>query len=129
MNKPGKHSLALWCYECLGLERLIGLHTLHGWDLELVPTEHWTLLKKHNVVNAMSLILYPNGPAPFEIGFGNRKEWDQVIAATKTLVEQTAHAGYPNVIAFTGYGELSTVTPASLQTLARLWTVSGDKNP
>ena len=40
---------------------------------------------------------------PFVKGFNNPKYHDEVIAATTKMIDACVDAGYPAVIAFTGY--------------------------
>jgi hydroxypyruvate isomerase len=70
-------------------------------SVELVDKEHWGLLKKNGLVCAMS----PNGmPGAFFMkGFSNLAYHEELIAKTRQAIDDTAEAGFPNVIAFTGY--------------------------
>lgn len=69
--------------------------------LEIIPPEDWGTLKKHG----LKCVLSPNGMpgAPFVKGFNNRDYHPQVIAATQQAIRDTAEAGFPNVISFTGF--------------------------
>jgi hydroxypyruvate isomerase len=101
-----KQSVAFWCFNTAG----------EKWDLdttcrvaeelgclsvELVDQAHWDVLKKHGLVCAMA----PNGMpgAPFQKGFNNPRYHDEVVFRTKKAIDACAAAGFPNVIAFTGY--------------------------
>ena len=70
-------------------------------SIELLGPEHWPTLKKHGLTCAMA----PNGMpgAPFMRGFNNRKYHSEVIARTTKMIDDCAEAGFPSVIAFTGY--------------------------
>jgi hydroxypyruvate isomerase len=101
-----KHSVVQWCFQLFGekwdadtacqVARELGCVSL-----ELVAPEDWPTLKKHGLICAIS----PNGMpgAPFMKGFNNPAYHEEVITRTKKAIEQTADAGFPSVIAFTGF--------------------------
>ena len=70
-------------------------------SVEIVDPEDWGVLKKHGLICAIA----PNGMpgAPFMKGFNNPKYHDEVIARTKKKIDACADAGFPSVIAFTGF--------------------------
>src|SRR6476661_458332 len=76
-----KQSIAFWCFNLTG--------------------DHWGVVKKHGLTCAMS----PNGmPGAFFMkGFNNLAYHDELVAKTKQAIDDSAAAGFPNVIAFTGY--------------------------
>jgi hydroxypyruvate isomerase len=101
-----KQSLVFWCFNVMG----------DKWDLdttcqkakqlgcvsvELVSPDQWSVLKQHGLVCAIA----PNGMpgAPFMKGFNNPKYHDEVIARTKAMIDACSEAGFPSVIAFTGF--------------------------
>lgn len=100
------HSIAFWCFNAAGdkwdLDRTCRVARELGCrSVELVPADRWDVLQKNNLVCAMA----PNGMpgAPFMRGFNNPRYQEEVISRTKTAIDACAAAGFPNVIAFTGY--------------------------
>ncbi len=101
-----KQSIVFWCFNVGGemwdAERTCQVAKQLGvTSIELLGTEHWPTLKKHGITCAIA----PNGMpgAPFVKGFNNPKYHDEVIAATTKMIDACVDAGYPAVIAFTGY--------------------------
>jgi hydroxypyruvate isomerase len=84
------------------MDRLCEVTKELGCDaVEIVPFEDWDILKKHGI----SCALAPNGMpgAPFVKGLNNKAYHGQVIDCMTKAISDTATAGFPNVIAFTGY--------------------------
>jgi sugar phosphate isomerase/epimerase len=101
-----KPSIAFWCFNLAGehwdIEKTCAVAKQLGVGaLELVDKEHWGLLKQHGLTCAMS----PNGmPGAFFMrGFNNPAYHAELIARTRQAIDDSADAGFPNVIAFTGY--------------------------
>ncbi len=101
-----KQSIAFWCFnvagECWDAEKMCQVTKELGClSVEVIDPPEWPTLKKHGLICAMS----PNGMpgALFMKGFNNLEYHDEVIARTKNAIDQNAEAGFPNVIAFTGY--------------------------
>ena len=101
-----KPSIAFWCFNLAGEQWDIAkacdvANQLGVRSLELVDKEHWGLLKQHGLTCAMS----PNGmPGAFFMrGFNNPAYHAELIAKTRQAIDDSADAGFPNVIAFTGY--------------------------
>ena len=106
VNGRIKQSLVFWCFNVAGemwdCERMCQVAGQLGVkSIELLGTEHWPTLKKNGITCAIA----PNGMpgAPFMRGFNNPKYQDEVIARTSKMIDDCADAGYPAVIAFTGY--------------------------
>jgi hydroxypyruvate isomerase len=101
-----KQSIAFWCFNLTGqqwdIHKTVSVAKQLGIpSIELVDKEHWGLLKENGLTCAMS----PNGmPGAFFMkGFSNLAYHDELIAKTKQAIDDTAAAGFQNVIAFTGY--------------------------
>jgi len=101
-----KQSIAFWCFNLTGgkwsIEQTVDAAKKLGVPaIELVDKEHWPLLKKNGLVCAIS----PNGmPGAFFMkGFNNLAYHEELVAKTKQAIDDTAAAGFPNVIAFTGF--------------------------
>ncbi len=101
-----KQSVAFWCFNSAGEKWDVDTTCQVAKDLgcvsvELVAPQDWGVLKKHGLICAMA----PNGMpgAPFVKGFNNPNYYEEVIANTKKSIDACADAGFPSVIAFTGY--------------------------
>src|SRR4051812_15777146 len=101
-----KQSIAFWCFNTAGekwdVDRTCRVARELGCrSVELVDPAEWGVLKKYGLICAMA----PNGMpgAPFQKGFNNPRYHEEVITRTKKAIEACAEAGFPNVIAFTGY--------------------------
>ena len=101
-----KQSIVFWCFNTAGekwdLERTCQVASELGCaSVEVVDPADWATLKKHKLVCALA----PNGMpgAPFMKGFNNPRYHDEVITRAKKSIDACAVAGFPGVIAFTGY--------------------------
>jgi sugar phosphate isomerase/epimerase len=99
-------SIVYWCFNVAGDKWDIGRICEVAKDLgcksvELAPPETWDTIKKHGLTSAIA----PNGMpgAPFMKGFNNPRYHDEVIANTTKMIDACADAGFPAVIAFTGF--------------------------
>jgi sugar phosphate isomerase/epimerase len=111
-----KQSLVYWCFNMMGdtwdIERMCQVAKELGCpSIELADPETWPTLKKHGLVCAIA----PNGMpgAPFMRGFNNPRYHEEVIARTTRAIDDCAAAGFPAVIAFTGYRWRDADDPAS----------------
>ena len=101
-----KHSLVHWCYSLAGdqwdIDKLCQVAVQLGCtSIELAPPETWPTLKKYGLTNAIAFNGMPG--APFMKGFNNPRYHEEVIARTGETIDACAAAGFPAVIAFTGY--------------------------
>lgn len=101
-----KQSIVSWCFSSAGDMWDIETIAQHAVALgcpsvELVSPEDWGILKKHNLVCAIANNGMP-GP-PFVKGFCNPKYHDELVERMTQSIDLTAEAGFPSVIAFTGY--------------------------
>jgi len=101
-----KQSLVYWCFNMMGekwdIERMCQVaKDLGVASIELADPDTWPTIKKHGLTCALA----PNGMpgAPFMKGFNNPRYHDEVIANTTKMIDACAAAGFPAVIAFTGY--------------------------
>lgn len=101
-----KQSIVFWCFNAAG-EKWDAARTcevakeLGCVSVELIPPEDWSLLKQHGLTCAIASNGMPG--APFMKGFNNPRYHEEVIARTKKTIDDCAAAGFPSVIAFTGY--------------------------
>jgi hydroxypyruvate isomerase len=101
-----KQSIAFWCFNSAGEKWDIDTTCQVARELgcpsvELVNPEHWPVLKRHGLICALALNGMPG--APFVKGFNNPRYHEEVIARTVKMIDACAEAGFPGVIAFTGY--------------------------
>jgi len=101
-----KQSLVYWCFNIAGdkwdIEKMCQVaKDLGVGSIELADPETWPTIKKHGLTCAIA----PNGMpgAPFMKGFNNPRYHDEVIARTTAMIDACKAAGFPAVIAFTGY--------------------------
>ncbi len=102
-----RQSVVHWCFETAGekwsvektcqIARALGIPSV-----ELVPAQHYPVLKKNGIECAIGLIHTDPDP-PFLKGFNNPKYWPKVIKATQDAIDAAAAFGTPSVICFTGY--------------------------
>ena len=106
VNGRIKQSVVFWCFNVAGDEWNIDqtckiAQKLGCQSVELCGPETWGSLKKHGLTCAIA----PNGMpgAPFMKGLNNLDYHDEVITRTKEMIDKCSDAGFPSVIAFTGY--------------------------
>jgi len=85
--------------------------------VELVVPQHWDVLKKNNLICAMT----PSHR--FVRGMNNPAHWPECMQKLEKAIDATAAAGFPNVITFTGFGDTSNEKNGSI-----LSTEDGVKN-
>jgi len=115
-NDRIKQSITYWCVNTAGdqwdiektceVAKQLGCHSV-----ELVETSDWPILKKHGLICALSWNGMPG--MPFIKGFNNPRYHEELIANTTKAIDETAAAGFPNVIAFTGFKYRDAEDPAS----------------
>jgi sugar phosphate isomerase/epimerase len=101
-----KQSLVFWCYNIAGQKWDLDTMCRVAKDLgcgsiELTTPDQWPTLKKHGLTCALAANGMPG--APFMKGLNNPRYHDEVIARTTETIDACAAAGFPAVIAFTGY--------------------------
>jgi hydroxypyruvate isomerase len=116
LKKNIRQSIVGWCYQAGGdmwsMDRLCEVTRELGCDaVEIVPFEDWDTLKKHGIGCALA----PNGMpgAPFVKGLNNKAYHGEVLGCMTKAIETTAAAGFPNVIAFTGFKWRNAEDPSS----------------
>jgi len=111
-----KQSLAYWCLNATewqwDIDRICETAVRLGCpSVELAPPEHWPVVARHGLRNALVL----NGmPDPvFAKGLNNPRYHEEILTRTRQVIDQCPDFGIPNVIAFTGYRWLDANDPAS----------------
>jgi hydroxypyruvate isomerase len=93
-----QQSVIHWCFKPMTVEELAG-HAAHlGMSsVELVPAESWPMLKKLGLVCALS------SSHGFTKGFAHKEEHAECIETLRKHIDETADAGFPSVITFSGF--------------------------
>ena len=104
VNGRIKQSVCDWCFtgDCsskpMSMEDLCKLCVELGVkSVELVDPPDWPLLKKYGLVCALA------NSHGFVKGFNDPDNWEMCIDKIKTAVDDSAAAGFPNVITFSGF--------------------------
>ena len=97
------HSVCLWCYDGfmkqakMNLDQFAAACAKLGLkSIELTEPDQWPTLKKHNLICAMT----PSHSIPK--GFNRVENHEECIAKVKKGIDDSAAAGFPNVICFSG---------------------------
>jgi hydroxypyruvate isomerase len=111
-----KQSIVYWCFNVTGekwdIEKTCRVAKDLGCpSIELADPPTWPTIKKHGLTCGIA----PNGMpgAPFMKGLNNPRYHEEVIARTTEMIDACAEAGFPAVIAFTGYKWRDADDPAS----------------
>jgi len=101
-----KQAVAFWCFntapEQWDVEKTCKVAKDLGCPaVEIVDPEDWAIVKRHNLICAMTLIGMPG--APFVKGYNNPRYHKELITRSKSAIDACREAGFPNIIAFTGY--------------------------
>lgn len=101
-----KHSVVFWCFNIAGekwdIDKTCAVAKSLGCrSVEICGPETWPTLKKHGLTCALA----PNGMpgAPFMKGLNNPRYHGEVVDVTTRMIDNCHAAGFPAVIAFTGY--------------------------
>jgi sugar phosphate isomerase/epimerase len=111
-----KQSVCAWCFQSAGekwsLDKVCQVaKSLGCGSVELVGTDAFKTLKKHGLTCAIASNGMPG--APFMTGVNNPRYHEEVIKRTKKAIDDCADAGFPAVIAFTGYKYVKADDPKS----------------
>jgi hydroxypyruvate isomerase len=98
-----KHSVCLWCYSGfmkqakMDLDQFAAACAKLGLkSIELTHPDQWPTLKKHGLICAMTQ------SHSIPKGFNRVENHDECIAQVKKGIDDSAAAGFPNVICFSG---------------------------
>jgi hydroxypyruvate isomerase len=95
-----KQSVCKWCYGSIPMEEFAAYAAKIGLKaIELVGPSDWPILKKHGLVCSMS---NSHGIAK---GLNRKENHEECLAKIRKSIEETAEAGFPNVICFSGNRE------------------------
>ena len=78
--------------------------------VELVIPQHWNMLKKNNLVCALT----PSHR--FVRGMNNPNHWPECLQKLQNAIDTTSAAGFTNIITFTGFGDTSNEENGSVVT-------------
>lgn len=106
VNGRIKQSVAHWCFnsssEAWSIEKTCQVtKELRCPAVEIVDQRDWPVVKRHGLICAMTLIGMPGDP--FVKGYNNPLHHSELIARSKLTIDACYEAGFPNIIAFTGY--------------------------
>ena len=97
-NNRINQSVIHWCFKPISVEELARHAASMGIkSVELVGPEHWPLLKKFGLICAIS----PSHG--FSKGFAHKQAHEECIEILRKSIEDSARAGFPNVITFSGF--------------------------
>jgi len=93
-----RQSVVKWCFSSLDVPSLARHAKAMGLEsVELVPAEHWPLLKSLGLACAIT------SSHGFEKGFANPDEQAECIDILRQRIDETSAAGFRNVITFSGF--------------------------
>src|SRR6478672_982336 len=93
-----RQSVIYWCFKPMPVEELAQAAARMGIkSVELVPSELWPTLKKLGLICAMT----PSHG--FAKGFAHKEEHEECLATLRKRIDESADAGFPNVITFSGF--------------------------
>ena len=96
-NKRINQTVCRWCYGKIPIDELCAAAAKFGYGgIDLVGPKDWPALKKHNLVGTMT------PTHGIEVGLNRKENWEPCLAKIREAIEQTAEAGFPNVICFSG---------------------------
>ena len=104
-HSPFQHSVCKWCYSDLSVNELAAAAKGMGiQSVELLQPQDWPALEEHGLTCAM--VSDPlNAEFGIAKGFNRLAHHEQLVPAYKERIRETAEAGYPNVICFSGNRE------------------------
>jgi hydroxypyruvate isomerase len=95
-----KQSVCKWCFGSIPMEQFVAYSAKIGLKgLDLSASSEWPLLKKHGLICTMST---SHGLTK---GLNRKENHEECLAKIRKSVEETAEAGFPNVICFSGNRE------------------------
>jgi hydroxypyruvate isomerase len=114
------HSVVAWCFNPMDVPTLAQHAVKLGiQSVELVPPEHWPMLKKLGLKCAIA------GSHGFARGWNHRENWEFCREKIVTAVNAAADFGTQNVITFSGMLEEIDPDEGKANTIAGLKTVIG----
>jgi hydroxypyruvate isomerase len=97
-NNRIQQSVVHWCYQPMPVDELAAHAARMGLEsVELVAPEHWPALKKLGLICAIA----PSHG--FAKGFAHKEEHDECLETLRKNIDETAAAGFPNIITFSGF--------------------------
>lgn len=97
-NNRINQSVVQWCFRPMSVEDLAANAARLGLkSVELIGPENWAILKKHNLICAIS------GSHGFAKGFAHKEEHEECLDKLRKSIDATSEAGFPSVITFSGF--------------------------
>ena len=95
-----KQSVCKWCFGSIPMEEFAPYCAKIGIKaMDLVGPSDWPILKKHGLICSMS------GSHGIVKGLNRKENHEECLAKIRKSIEETAEAGFPNVICFSGNRE------------------------
>src|SRR5215204_5273097 len=93
-----KQSVVWWCFKPMTVVELAEQAAGMGLkSVELIGPEHWAMLKEKGLICAMT----PSHG--FAKGFAHKEEHVECLKILRQRIDESAQAGFPNVITFSGF--------------------------
>src|ERR1043166_8617468 len=97
-NNRINQSVIYWCFKPMLVEELAQHAAKMGLkSVELVTPEYWPMLKKLGLICAIT----PSHG--FAKGFAHKEEHDECLGILRKRIDESADAGFPNIITFSGF--------------------------
>jgi hydroxypyruvate isomerase len=96
-----KHSVCKWCYGSIPLEEFaIAIKKMGMNAIDLISIEQFPILKKHDI--HCSMVSISSSIWSIAKGWNKTENHEGLIKWYKYLIDETAKAGYKNIICFSG---------------------------
>ncbi len=93
-----RHSVCRWCYGSIPFEAFIPQAKAAGAEsIELLNPEEWRQVQAAGMSCAVA-----NGPGPIHSGWNEPRNHEDLIAKSRTRLQECAEDGIPNMIVFSG---------------------------
>lgn len=104
LNGKIKHSVCKWCYNSIPLDEFAGAIKKIGIAaIDLISLDQFPVLKKHNI--PCSMVSISSQEWGITKGWNRTEHHHGLIKWYKYLIDETAKAGYKNIICFSGNRE------------------------
>ena len=101
LNGNINHSVCHWCYRGIPLEEFaIAIKQIGIYAIDLVDIKEFSILKKHGI--HCSIVSNSSQEWGIAKGWNKIEHHEKLIAWYKYLIDETAKAGYKNIICFSG---------------------------
>lgn len=96
-----RHSVCKWCYDSIPLDDFaVAIKKIGIVAIDLIALEQFPILKKHDI--ACSMVSISSNTWGITKGWNKTEHHEALIKHYKYLIDETAKAGYKNIICFSG---------------------------